>query len=166
MTRVHGSWGVLHEVMNANHDDVIKWKHFPRYWPFYILLSYFVKIPTVYKNAFSCNVMMQINWHLYNKQRFIMKQMTVNAQCVTDPCPWNTDINAVIIQTYVWSNKIDDPKGCATIETSWRICVSNKLKFTMELKICVKYPSTIEGRSHFISMTYLIVGPFNTSWAW
>ena len=23
-----------HLISNTNHDDVIKWKHFPRYWPF------------------------------------------------------------------------------------------------------------------------------------
>ena len=24
----------MHATYNMNHDDVIKWKHFPRYWPF------------------------------------------------------------------------------------------------------------------------------------
>ena len=23
-----------HQVIGTHHDDVIKWKHFPRYWPF------------------------------------------------------------------------------------------------------------------------------------
>ena len=28
------SWSSLHDRCNGSHDDVIKWKHFPRYWPF------------------------------------------------------------------------------------------------------------------------------------
>ena len=27
-------WWELLDWLNGNHDDVIKWKHFPRYWPF------------------------------------------------------------------------------------------------------------------------------------
>ena len=27
-------WEIAFEWMPQNHDDVIKWKHFPRYWPF------------------------------------------------------------------------------------------------------------------------------------
>ena len=31
---INNSWLSLHAVAGSNHDDVIKWKHFPRYWPF------------------------------------------------------------------------------------------------------------------------------------
>ena len=27
-------WAILFPVFTEQHDDVIKWKHFPRYWPF------------------------------------------------------------------------------------------------------------------------------------
>ena len=33
--RVRKSWNLLHvQWINVTHDDVIKWKHFPIYWPF------------------------------------------------------------------------------------------------------------------------------------
>ena len=31
---VKGSTKIIHPKMQLVHDDVIKWKHFPRYWPF------------------------------------------------------------------------------------------------------------------------------------
>ena len=37
MSSLPGTLGVAHSynrVLSAYHDDVIKWKHFPRYWPF------------------------------------------------------------------------------------------------------------------------------------
>ena len=27
-------WNIVEESITGGHDDVIKWKHFPRYWPF------------------------------------------------------------------------------------------------------------------------------------
>ena len=36
----HGPWSIqmksraVHNECHSNHDDVIKWKYFPRYWPF------------------------------------------------------------------------------------------------------------------------------------
>ena len=35
VTKKHQLWYLLaFNVINSSHDDVIKWKHFPRYWPF------------------------------------------------------------------------------------------------------------------------------------
>ena len=28
------NWVVRHLIVKSRHDDIIKWKHFPRYWPF------------------------------------------------------------------------------------------------------------------------------------
>ena len=33
LIRIHASLHVTHSVTGQCHDDVIKWKHFPRYWP-------------------------------------------------------------------------------------------------------------------------------------
>ena len=30
----HGSFWIWSQPLRGDHDDVIKWKHFPRYWPF------------------------------------------------------------------------------------------------------------------------------------
>ena len=39
-----------HHLLSSGHDDVIKWKHFPRYWPYDIIVMYNY-IRTQIKNA-------------------------------------------------------------------------------------------------------------------
>ena len=107
----------------ACHDNVIKWKHFPRNWPF-------VRAPPIYRGVF--DTVMWFHWRAYSRPRrfflldftsFVIKRNKNSYRC------WTT----VIIITVLLSDTVQQTSrgDSAAVDSSREVCWTVSRNYTV-----------------------------------
>ena len=151
------SWDIVHDLTETPHDDVIKWKHFPRNWPFVRGIKFPSQRPVT--RSFDVFFDLRLNkrlskqswdWWFETLTRPLWRHCNENKK-VADPVRWVVD--------YFESSKIYGSPLCPSRHVTYQLC-RIILSYSVYKKYCGLFFKmyTLSGEH----MTYITIV---TSWS-